>query len=315
MKSAKIITAALAALTAALLLPSAGLDAGNRVTERAREGMTGPRRQLKKAPKDFEVRKISIKVGARKSFSVLFMADNHLVRCDTRDSRQKGHLAQCRNDEFPWGPLYFEYVMRYAREHNLPILHGGDMIDFVSEMNLDYAAKIFSEGNFLLVTPGNHEFSRLMGYFGPEKEDEDYKMLSYDKVQEAYPYDFRLSSKIVNGVNIVAIDDNYMRVTSEQWELVRREFERGYPVVLMTHVPFYVDSERSAKGHSSCGTPGKSDETTLGFLEWLKAQPQLKAVLAAHNHGGFFIEQFSPTAKQYVTAATCDGGAYQIKFL
>lgn len=271
-------------------------------------------------PEALEIRELTLKVGAKKKFEALLLSDTHLTAFDSRDEEKKARLARYRNREFPWAEYYLRQQLTYANEHRLPILHTGDMIDFVSEMNLDQTVALFSEAEWLLTTAGNHEFAHYMGYFGREKEDQAYKMRSYAHVQDAFPYDFKLSSKIVNGVNIVALDNSYYNVSQEQWDLFKKEIDKGFPIVLLVHIPFFVqglyeDGLKLGRKHSGlCGTISEgADETTLGFISWLKEQPTLKAILCGHLHM-FWTEQFSPTAVQYVVGAACNGQGYHITF-
>lgn len=288
-----------------------------------------------------DVRKITINVGAKKPFSALHISDTHLTRVDARDNQRKKSLAASRQRVFPWAEHYFDAAIRYARERDLMLLHTGDLIDFVSEANLDFVAMQLGIGSWF-VSAGNHEYSQ---YVGEAKEDAAYKAQSFDKVQRAYPNNLKVASQVINGINFVALDDVYYNVTAEQHELMRREVEKGLPIVLMCHVPFYTpkhcaDVLKGNKGLAGyvTGAPLEitqtyqtnpslgpdeqwrnrsvqqlSDKPTLEFIAWLKQQPLLKAVLCGHCHH-FYEEQFSPTAVQYVVGAGYNGDAYEIEF-
>ena len=288
-----------------------------------------------------DVRKITINVWAKKPFSALHLSDTHLTRVDDRDNERKKNLAAARQRVFPWAEHYFDAAVRYAREHNLMLLHTGDLIDFVSEANLDFVAMQLGIGSWF-ISSGNHEYSQ---YVGEAKEDEAYKAQSYDRVQRAYPNNLKVASQVINGINFVAIDDVYYNVTAEQHELMRREVEKGLPIVLMCHVPFYTPEHCAAVLKGNNGLAGyvtgapleitrtyqtnpslkpeeqwrnrsvqqRSDEPTLEFIAWLKQQPLLKAILCGHCHH-FYEERFSPTAIQYVVGAGYNGEAYEIEF-
>ena len=289
-----------------------------------------------------DVRKITINVGAKKPFSALHISDTHLTRVDARDNQRKKSLAASRQRAFPWAEHYFDAAIRYARERDLMLLHTGDLIDFVSEANLDFVAMQLGIGSWF-VSAGNHEYSQ---YVGEAKEDAAYKAQSFDKVQRAYPNNLKVASQVINGINFVALDDVYYNVTAEQHELMRREVEKGLPIVLMCHVPFYTpkhcaDVLKGNKGLAGyvTGAPleitqtyqtnpslgpdeqwrnrsvqQRTDEPTAEFIAWLKQQPLLKAILCGHCHH-FYEEQFSPTAVQYVVGAGYKGDAYEIEFI
>jgi UDP-2,3-diacylglucosamine pyrophosphatase LpxH len=288
-----------------------------------------------------DVRKITINVGAKKPFSALHISDTHLTRVDARDNERKKSLAASRQRVFPWAEHYFDAAIRYARERDLMLLHTGDLIDFVSEANLDFVAMQLGIGSWF-VSAGNHEYSQ---YVGEAKEDAAYKAQSFDKVQRAYPNNLKVASQVINGINFVALDDVYYNVTAEQHELMRREVKKGLPIVLMCHVPFYTPKHCADVLQGNKGLAGyvtgapleitqtyqtnpslgpdelwrnrsvqqRSDEPTLEFIAWLKQQPLLKAILCGHCHH-FYEEQFSPTAVQYVVGAGYNGDAYEIEF-
>ena len=56
-----------------------------------------------------------------------------------------------------------------------------------------------------------------------------------------------------------------------------------------------------------------ADAPTLAFIDYLKAQPLLKAVLCGHTHF-FWKERFSPTATQIVCPGTYVGEALELRF-
>lgn len=288
------------------------------------------------------IRRITINAGATKPFSALHISDTHLTRVDERDNERKTALSAARQRVFPWAEHYFDAAIRYARERDLMLLHTGDLIDFVSEANLDFVAMQLGVGRWF-ASSGNHEFSQ---YVGEAKEDAAYKAQSYKRVQAAFPNDLTVASQVINGINFVALDDVYYNVTAEQHELVRREVEKGLPIVLMCHVPLYTPKLCAAVLSSNKGLAGyvtgaplaitqtyrvnpslkpdeqwrnrsvqqRADAPTLDFVSWLKEQSLLKAILCGHCHL-FFEEQFSPTAKQYVVGAGYQGDAYEIEFI
>lgn len=289
-----------------------------------------------------EVKRLKIAVGASAPIRVLHISDTHLTRVDSRDNERKHTLAASRGKAFPMAEQYLDAAVRYARERDLKILHTGDMQDFVSEANLDFIAATFATGDWY-TSAGNHEFSQ---YVGGAKENAEYKAQSYDKVQAVFPNDLTVASRVINGVNFVAIDNVYYYVTAEQHAAVKREFERGLPVVLLCHIPFYtpkhcLDALTRHQGRTSymVATPPKViedfrrdpssaasetyrsravsydiDQPTYDFYDWLKEQPQLKAILCGHMHE-FFEEQFSPTAVQYTVGANYFGYAQEIEFV
>lgn len=289
-----------------------------------------------------DVRRISVPVGATVPFKALHISDSHLTFTDSRDNERKIRLGEKRMKIFPDAEYYFNEALRYAGENGMLLLHTGDLIDFVTDANLEYVASRLS-GNVVIASAGNHEYSQ---YVGEAKEDASYKAQSYDKVQKAFPNDLTFASCIINGVNFVAVDDVYYNFTDRQRQLMRQEVRKGLPIVMMCHVPIYTPEHCASileSNNGKCGymtgapleitetypdyenlAPGmewknrriqqRADKSTLRFIEWLKRQPELKAIICGHTHG-FFQERFSPTAVQYTVGAGYKGCAYEIEFI
>ena len=289
-----------------------------------------------------EINQIIIPVGATEPFSALHLTDTHITRADERDDERKRELARNRRNAFPDAEKYFEAALDYARENDLVVLHTGDMIDFVTDANLEYV-KEKTAGLNCFFSAGNHEYSQ---YVGEAKEDEAYKAQNYDRVQAAYPNNLRFASRVINGVNFVAIDDVYYNFTKEHKELMKKEFDKGLPVVMMCHVPLYTPEAYAIEMYKTNGTCAyvtgapleltetyqcdptlpaeeqwrnrsvqqRSDKPTLDFIKWLKKQPLLKAILCGHNHV-FYQGTFSMTAMQHMAGCTYDGKATEILFI
>ena len=287
------------------------------------------------------VKEIHVKVGASKPFGVLHVSDTHIARADNRDDERKIKLAASRSRGMTYGEHYLDEAIRYARDKGLYMMHTGDMYDFVSEANLDCCAHHMLEADWF-VCAGNHEYSK---YVGEAKEDEAYKNDSREAVQGAYPNDLTFASRVIGGVNFVALDDVYYNFTEAQHALMEKEMQKGLPVVMLCHVPLYTPQaladELSYTG-GNCGyltgvpeeitsqyDPGvtypageewryrkvqqHSDKPTLDFIAWLKEQSLLKTILCGHCHR-FYEERFSHSAMLYAVDATYHGGAQAVYF-
>ena len=179
--------------------------------------------------------KTTLKVGATKPFQILHMSDTHLTYADMRDGERKVNLALSREKIFPENAKTLELGVKTAKELNVPIFHTGDLIDFVSIANLEAVDKFTSEIDCFM-SAGNHEFSQ---YVGEAVEDADYRNQSLDKVQKVFKNDIRACSRIINGVNFLAIDNGYYLFEKEQLDFIKSEVEKGLPVVLLLHDPLF----------------------------------------------------------------------------
>ena len=282
---------------------------------------------------------IEIEVGAEKEFSILHISDSHLAFADERNDERKVELSAKRTKIFGNSYAVIEAQRNFAKENDLTIVHTGDLIDFVSEANIEYAAKLFSEGEWI-VCAGNHEYSL---YVGEAREDAAYRAQSYDKIQKVYPNDLTFYSRVVNGVNFVTLDNGYYKFSKEQFAKMKQEVKKGLPIIMVCHNPIYTPdlcdySLKKAKGKAAglVGVPRKitdtyahkpyptgeewrnrsvqqrADRTTLKFVQWLKKQEELKAILCGHCHF-YYKTQFSQTATQYTTGAGYKHQGYIIK--
>lgn len=268
-----------------------------------------------------------IEIGLSKPFEVLHASDTHLSLADERDDQRKLDLAKQRYQYFDYAMDNLKFICDYAKENNLTIVHTGDLIDFVSELNLD-VAKDFTQNNDVFFAAGNHEFSL---YVGEAFEDEAYRNISLKKVQAAFTNDIRFSVREIGGVNFVAIDNSYYFFEKAQLEGLKEVAKQGKPIVLLMHNPIYTKDffEYKIKNYPDAaflnGVPHelmsgyakdryiqqKADEITFETCEYIKSEPLIKAILCGHLHEDY-VDTVHDGLKQYVTHIT---SVRRIKFI
>ena len=262
-----------------------------------------------------DIVRVHIDAGIAEPFSALHISDTHLTACyPHEDARKREHL-EARHELF--GGRQEEALrdsISWAKDNCDYLLHTGDLIDRVSEANLDLVKKYFGSAENLFGTSGNHEYSKW-DWDAKEACTEEYKDICRERVRGAYPYDVTFSSRVVRGVNFVAMDDVYGYVTKDQVARFAREVEKGLPIVLLVHVPLFTDFIWSAEskywkyGQKFRGGPvpeaggscqrQRDDAVTRDFIAYLKTEKRLRGILAGHLHITV-QERFSPTAMQYV---------------
>lgn len=245
-----------------------------------------------------------IEIGLPAPIRVLHASDTHLTHADARDGQRKVDLAKSRLPGFPDADARLGELGRLSCELGLPIMHTGDLIDFVSLANLE-AAKAFADSHDIFMATGNHEFSL---YVGEAWEDADYRNQSLAAVQACYKNDIRMSARIIrNGdaaINFVALDNGYYYFEPEQLAFLKEQVALGLPIVLMMHTPLYerklYDDARARSGSCAylAGVPDeliadydpyryrqqKTDATTAEFLAYVAGEPAIKCILAGHLH-------------------------------
>jgi hypothetical protein len=244
-------------------------------------------------------------IGLPKALSFLHCSDNHLCYVDERDDERKQELAARRRRAFERDTnrctLFLDEMIAYAKEHCDLLLHSGDLIDFVSYRNLEVAKEKLDQVDYFMAV-GNHEFSL---YVGEAFEDEAYKSQSFARVQAAFNNDLPFASRLIGGLNLVAIDNGYYLFSAEQLARFKAEIAKGYPIVLMLHTPIYSTElyqemmfNRKKECAFVCDCPAelmdsysehrrraqRADAPTQEFVRHLKEQPLVKAILCGHLH-------------------------------
>lgn len=259
----------------------------------------------------------SIAVGAAAPFTLLHVSDTHLTLADGRDGERKVRLAEKRTRIFPDAKASLAEISSESKKLGAPIIHTGDIIDFVSRKNLEFTKKYVAE-NDVFMTAGNHEFSL---YVGEAFEDEAYRNRSLSRVQACFSNDIRFASRKINGVNLVGIDDSYYRFDKAQLDALKREVALGLPIILFMHCALYEDAlcREIVVGHGAeapyltCPPDEalndcfdyrirqqKPDAITAETTEYIKSCPLIKAIFTGHLHWDW-DGMLTDTLPQYVT--------------
>lgn len=257
-----------------------------------------------------------MKIGVDTPFSVVHISDTHLTYADMRDGERKVKLAESRSRCFPYAEDVLNQASKLSKEKNIPIVHTGDLIDFVSFSNVE-RVKEFCDENDLFMATGNHEFSL---YLGEAKEDAEYRNQSLSLVQSAFKNDIRMSSRIINGVNFVVLDNGYYFFEEEQFVFLRNEVKKGLPVILLMHTPLYEKNLYDVMMvQFDCaylmGVPEKltecypddrkeqqfTDALTKEVMQYIAEEKLIRGIISGHEHinyEGFFADRIP----QIVTA-------------
>ena len=243
----------------------------------------------------------TIRIGLAEPFEVMHVSDTHITDADERENDRKRTLAVNRKPVFPDNDENLAFTAAYSRQEHLPILHTGDLIDFVSYANLERAAAFAGENDLFFAT-GNHEFSL---YVGEAFEDLPYKMQSYDAVQACFGNDIGFAVREIGGIQFIAVDNSYYLFYDTHVQKLHEALENGKPSVLMFHTPLYEESlyreamevKKNACAYL-CAVPEekmasysemrfiqqKADELTKETTDYIRSCPQVKAILAGHLH-------------------------------
>ncbi len=238
--------------------------------------------------------------GLKDEVRVCWASDTHLALHDSHDDAYSGHYA--RMAKWPGSTEGFSRMLDAAKTDKADLVAlTGDTISFPTLSNVEFVARELGKcGVEWMYTAGNHDW-HFEGDSGSDAEQratwiERRLQPLYQKVSNPLMY-----SKVVKGVRFVAIDNSIYHITAEQLAFWRREVATGDPIVLLMHVPLWVEGF----GICTCGNPSwgaasdpywqierrekwsarQSDEA-FALREAVLDAPNLVAVFTGHIHRG-----------------------------
>ena len=259
-----------------------------------------------------------ISLGLEKPFRFLQITDTHITRGDPSGRKRREEIfnkyyENCAED-------YFLQAIDYAKENGMPVLHTGDMIDFLSQDNFAFMDEHFRDLNYMYAA-GNHDFCH---WVGRAKEDYAYK---WEKILQIAPHvksNLYFDSRVINGVNFVTMDDSYYLISDGQIEMLKAEAAKGYPIILAMHVPLYTPAlaEIIMRKNPCAYVVGAPDELLATYpedrrlqqtpdaptrraVEYIRNEPLIKAIVAGHTHLNF--EEELNGKSQFLTDGSYEG--------
>ncbi len=239
--------------------------------------------------------------GLEKPIKILHLTDLHLSLSNENDSDALKEKTAKRREVFfkeanapqrdPVG--FLEEALEYSKQFDYTVITG-DIFDRISDANIEAARKILGDKDYLFC-PGNHEFSTVDGHCKPEEKEEIRNLL-----KTIFPGNLTLDSKIIGGVNLVAADNSHYYWTEEQLELLKKEVEKGYPILLFTHSPLEngvrtlnpeLDRRTAIIRQEILNSAGESAiKPTCQATDYIANEPLIKATFGGHFHGNFLKE-------------------------
>ena len=274
--------------------------------------------------KELQILKTIINIGIEKPFKLLHITDTHITGNHSRRGCFDNDYPGCTED-------YFLKALDYAVQNNLPVLHTGDLIDFLSDEIFEFTDKHFSGVDYIYAA-GNHDFCHCVG---EAAEDYAYKWQMIKQVAPHIKSNLYFDSRIINGVNIVTLDDSYYLISEGQLELLKAEAAKGYPILLAMHVPLfteeYAQKQMVDRGEPCAYVTGATnewlnrysenrklqqtpDDATLRAIGYIKSEPLIKAVIAGHTHMNF-ENMLTDTLPQYTTHGSFAGYVREIEII
>lgn len=244
-----------------------------------------------------------IAVGAASPFTLLHISDIHLTLSDERDSESLRALAAKRALRYTHSESVLQAATQMSKAKNALIVNTGDMTDFYTPANAERIAAFMVENDCMFVT-GNHDF-RPDG--GMAFDVPSVREAQLPKVQALYANPIRFCSRILNGVNLVGMDNAYYRFEAWQLDALKAEVAKGLPIILFLHIPLFEEGlyhliVQGKRRHASLVSVPEDwmtdypperfeqqieDEITHTVVEFIKHEPTVKILFAGHLHKSY----------------------------
>ena len=105
-----------------------------------------------------------------------------------------------------------------------------------------------------------------------------------DEIQACFRGNMIFESRIVGGVNVIAIDNSYYIWTEKQLELLKAEVARGLPVILFCHSPLTGGNMNHNPTHRDLHVSDEVIDFTRKVTQYIIDEPAIKAVFSGHYH-------------------------------
>ena len=276
----------------------------------------------------------TLDIGVDEPFYFIHIGDTHVSYIDERDAGDErlAQTAKNRLDFCPTDLRMLDDVALKARELDAFIVNTGDLIDFISQKNLDIA-RDFNGKNDVFTSAGNHEYLVYIWNDGDNYERRDRVR---DTVKPAFTNDIEFSVRIEHGVKFIAVDNSFHNIDEWQLNRFREELEKDdMPVILALHVPLYAPDmfefqmaslnyefpawlmnvpEELMRKYNYSETDyeeQKANEFTKEFYDLIVSSSEIRAIVTGHNHA-HFVSQITPTLKQYMVDTT-EGQIFRVE--
>lgn len=247
--------------------------------------------------------------GCTAPFRVLHVSDSHITSLDSRDSVNmiySRRMSKAYKSAYDTEGNYlswenaFSLVMEKAVKDSVDLIAlTGDIINFPSEKAVEFVMEELKKtGIPFIFVPGNHDW-HLEGYPGQlECIKKEWCRSVLSPLFQGQSYDF--SSVVINGVNIIALDNSTYQISDLQLQKFENELKKGMPVMILMHIPVYFQtSGKMVMGNPEWGW--KSDrnyqlerrerwsvegnrQSTYRFIELMKSYKHGVIILCGHTH-------------------------------
>ncbi len=178
-----------------------------------------------------------------KPVKLLHITDQHITGADESDDDHARAEAKRREPVFYQEPLQaernFEKLIAFAEENEFDgIIFTGDIIDFPSKYNMKYLAKKLKALKIpYAFAIGNHDWC-----YADEPPREPTKVLHFPEIEQEIGVNLRMDTFEIAGITVATFDNSLFRVKDYQTEFLKKEIEKGKPLIAAFHHPIATES-------------------------------------------------------------------------
>jgi hypothetical protein len=156
-------------------------------------------------------------------------------------------------------------------------------MDIQTQGNIEEFHRII-DGHDAMVTPGGHEHQRICRR--TMEEPDGYWIGSRQKLKDAFPeFDMDFSSRIINGLNVIAADNSLDYFNAETVRRFKAELEKGLPIVIFFHDPIWDHMLNVTEPtHPNVQLTPEDYATSHEMIDLINNHPLIVASIAGHGH-------------------------------
>lgn len=240
--------------------------------------------------------------GLEKSTKIIHVSDSHLTLTDSNDFFDAVNYQKTREEMFMsevtdgvTATQRFDRVIGYAEANDVDLIAlSGDIVDAPTSGNLKYFKNKMNATEIdHLYAFGNHDWTAswldatLGGYQSNAQWDKHVPMFN-EIIGEG---EEKIAVREYDGFTVIAVDNSNNQISQEQYAQLFPYLEAKTPIILMMHVPLYIESMESDVSAVwgkpiLMGAPATNPtNTTQMFCNMLKSKSSpVVAILAGHIH-------------------------------
>ena len=178
---------------------------------------------------------------------------------------------------------YFEHSIQLADEMGAILVNTGDAIDLHINGCLEEFYRVLN-GHDMMFTPGGHEHQRH--FVRTMEEPYPYIEELRPQLQKELPeWNLDLTSRVVNGLNIVCADNSLDYYSPKTLELFKKELDKGLPMLVFSHDPIWDNLLNKTEPYSPKIRLTPEDyKASHEMIDLLLNHPLVIATIAGHNH-------------------------------